>query len=91
MTLLHIAKRIPAEIRAQRLLIPSDPIKNAIPVAANPSMQLLFAIWYEYIEPNGGDNDINCGLCCQRIITQFKELKPYLEHLNITNNLLNQL
>lgn len=86
----EIASRIPDRVRSQRLLVPSDPIRNAIATASNPEMQLLFAIWYEFVEPQA-DGNLNCPFCLQNVLTNFKAMEPTLLELEEEYLLLQQL
>lgn len=82
-----IALKIPDEVRSKRLMIPSDPIMKAVAVGGNPHMQLLFAIWFEFIQP-GIDGDIGCPKCLDRILSNFKEMKDELIKLEKEYKLL---
>jgi hypothetical protein len=90
MSNLAIAARIPDRVRSERLLVESDPIRTAIPVASNPELQLLFAIWYEFIEPKATGN-MNCPYCLNNIVTNFKAMLPDLLELEREYQLLLQL
>lgn len=85
-----LAKRIPDRVRSERLMIKADPIQNAIPHKSNSHMQLLFAIYTEFLYPHK-DEDINCPRCLQRIQHCFVTIKPYLIELEKQYKLLNAL
>ncbi len=85
-----IAQRIPDRVRSERLLTEPDPILTAIASSANPAMQLLFAVWFEFIEPYGEKN-LSCGLCLARVINSFKALRPVLIELERESLILQQL
>lgn len=72
-----LAKKIPDKVRSERLMIKADPIDNVQAVSTNENMQLLFAIYTEFIFADKED-DIKCWKCCQRIIHCFKEMKVHL-------------
>lgn len=87
MNLRYYAKKIPDEIRSKRLMVPGDPISNAKAVSGDKSMQLLFAIWYEFIEP-ASTGDMGCRICLRRVLVNFKEMKGELMQLEKEYNLL---
>lgn len=72
-----LAKRIPDRIRSERLMIKADPIDNAHAISSNAHMQLLFAIYTEFVFP-GKEEDIECTLCLNRILNCFREMKTHL-------------
>lgn len=76
-SLQDIASRIPDRIRSERLLVDADPIGNAVATSTNPAMQMLFAIWYEFVEPSNNGN-IDCPYCLQNILTNFRAIVPAL-------------
>lgn len=80
MTTLDFAKRIPDRIRSERLMVDADPIGKAQPVVGDKHMELLFSIWYEFIEPFG-DGDAFCPTCLQRLLGNFREMKVDLMQL----------
>lgn len=80
MTTLDFAKRIPDRIRSERLIVDADPIGKAQPVANDKRMELLYSIWYEFIEPFG-TGDISCPTCLQRLLGNFREMKADLIRL----------
>lgn len=89
-TLQDIANRIPDNVRSERLLIPSDPIGSAIMASTNPEMQLLMAIWYEFVEPTGNAN-LNCPFCLNNVLTNFRAIMPELLSLEREYQILLQL
>ena len=90
MTPRSIAQRIPDRVRSERLLTEPDPILTAIASASNPAMQLLFAVWFEFVEPHGVKN-LNCGLCLARVLESFKVMRPVLLELERESKILEQL
>lgn len=79
MNLRSLAIRIPDEVRSERLLISQDPIGNAQPFGGNGAMQLLFAIWYEYIEPDKkSESNMGCPFCIKNILDNFRAMKDEL-------------
>ncbi len=84
------AQRIPDRVRSERLLTEPDPILTAIASSANPAMQLLFAVWFEFVEPHG-EKDLNCGLCLARVIKSFQFIRPALLELERESKILQQL
>ena len=75
------ARRVPDEVRSQRLMIPADPIGSAVAVTSNPKMQELFAIYSLFVNPNADHLDINCHFCLARILDTFQRMQPYLVQL----------
>lgn len=90
MTYKQIARRIPDNVRSQRLMVIADPIANAIPVQADYNMNLLFEVWYAFIEPNV-ERVYNCPLCLNNVLANFRELKPALVELEKEYQLLNAI
>lgn len=84
----QLAKKIPDKIRSERLMTEADPIFNAIAVSTNAQMQLLFAIYTEFVFPNKDDLEIDCPKCLGRIKHSFNEMRPYLEELEKQYQLL---
>jgi len=84
------AVMIPDIIRSEYLVIPTDPIAEAVPYKGNPHMQVLFKVWYEFIEPASQGN-IECGHCLNRIIDNFKAMKPELVKLEKEYRILKEL
>ena len=85
-----LAKKIPDKVRSQRLMTSADPIQNVQAVSTNQNMQLLFAIYTQFVFP-GKEEDIKCWKCCQRIIHCFHEMKPHLVQIEKQYKLLNSL
>lgn len=86
----ELAKKIPDRVRSERLMVEADPIDNAQAVSSNQHMQLLFAIYTDFLFP-GKEEDITCWRCLQRILNCFRELKPHLVELEKMNRLLNTI
>lgn len=84
----QLAKKIPDKIRSERLMVPADPIFNAIAVSSNKHMQLLFAIYTEFIFPHNDELDIDCPKCLGRILHSYNEMRPHLEKLEEEYRLL---
>lgn len=87
----QLAKRIPDKIRSERLMVDADPIYNAIAVSSNTQMQLLFAIYTEFLFPNNDGLDIDCPKCLGRIKNSFNEMRPYLIELEKQYKLLKSI
>lgn len=87
----QLAKRIPDKIRSERLMTEADPIYHAIAVSSNTHMQLLFAIYTEFIFPNSEDLDMDCSKCLGRIKNSFNEMRPHLIELEKEYNLLKSI
>ena len=85
-----LARMIPDRIRSERLLVESDPINTAISFSGNPNMQLLVAIWDEFVEPNNKVNS-SCPICLGTIINNFKALYPILLEMEKQSKLLDKV
>lgn len=83
----NIALKIPDRVRSERLLIDADPIYNARPHASNKDMQLLFAIWSDFIEKKSSD-DMYCPICLRNILQNFREIKDELINIEKDYQLL---
>lgn len=82
---------IPDKVRRERLLnVDTDPITTAVAVSGNPNMQLLYAVWYKYIEP-GGDGKMDCPTCLNNVLSNFRAMKPALLQLEREYKILNSL
>jgi hypothetical protein len=89
MTIHDLAKRIPAEVRSQRLLTEADPIMNANAVSTDPQMILLAEIWYSYIEPYADRS--YCPVCLNNILRNMRAMRPELQQLESVSQTLNLL
>lgn len=78
-----IAARIPANYRKEILEL--EIIQNAAPIATDGGMQYLATIWQTYIAPQ---ETINCPLCYERVLKNFKELLPILADMEKEAKLL---
>jgi len=90
MNIKQLARRIPDNVRQQRILTAEDPIANAKAVAGNQQMLLLFSIWFEFIEPNGTPKP-SCPACLQAVLDNFQQMRSALVELENENELLNML
>ena len=79
MSIKNIAARIPHEVRNQILLTEDDIIFNAVSVWENPKMQILLKIWHQFIEPQ--KEMTQCPICIGNVLTNFRQMKPYLIEL----------
>lgn len=84
------AKKIPAAVRRERILTTADPIQVAVAVPGNPAMQMLFEIWFTFIEPNG-EKKYNCPVCLQNVLNNFREMKGELIQLEKESKMLEAL
>lgn len=84
------AKRIPHQVRSERILTGYDPIQNAVPVQANPHMLLLFEVWFTFIEPTK-EKKYNCPVCLQNVLNNFREMKGDLIELEREYQLLKRI
>lgn len=88
----QICRKIPDRIRDERILIPEDPIANAMPNGSDKAMRMLANIWWEFIEPKPeGERDYKCGMCLSNILNNWRQLKQSLIDLRNENDLLNRL
>ena len=85
-----IAVRIPDRVRSQRLLVDADPIGKAVSSPNDPAMQLLMAVWYEFVEPHGNMN-LNCPYCRENVLTNMRAIVPVLLELERDYQTLLQL
>ena len=85
-----LARKIPDNVRSQRIICVSDPIANATTSPANYAMNLLFEAWYTFIEPHG-EKKINCPWCRENILRNFQSLKPALIELEKEYQLLKEI
>ena len=79
MSIKNIAARIPHEVRSQILLTEDDIIFNSVAVWENPKMQILLKIWHQFIEPQ--KEMTQCPICTGNVLTNFRQMKPYLVEL----------
>jgi hypothetical protein len=86
MTSTDIAKLIPAEYRKE--ILDLKMIEHAQAIQTNDDMHYLFTIWKNYIEPG---IEMDCGLCIQRILGNYKQLLPVLITLEKDLQLLNEV
>lgn len=86
MTVQQIAAMIPAEYRKEILL--TNMIGRAVPVYADSSMFYLGTIWKNFVAP---EESLECGLCLERILNNYRQLEPLLIELEKQNSLLHSL
>lgn len=88
----QICRRIPDRIRDERILVPEDPIANAMPNGSNKPMRMLANIWWEFVEPKPeGDRDYKCPACLSGILNNWRQLKQTLIDIRDENELLKRL
>lgn len=82
--LMKTAKRIPSGLR--KSIIAEELIDKAQNKATtNSPMEFLFDVYVEFIDPVGTGEWL-CAKCRQKVIDDFRKLKPYLiELVNGTN------
>lgn len=85
------ARKIPDVIRSMKLMTPADPIHNAVNSENDPNMQLLYAIWFEFVQPHAEDKNIGCWRCRGAVLDSFQRMKPFLLELEKQSELLNSL
>ncbi|SFW16098.1 hypothetical protein [Chitinophaga sancti] len=88
MTLTEIAKTIPSEYRKE--ILETNMISRATASYSDASMAYLLQIWKTYVAPDE-EIDMGCGLCKERILTNFKQLQDTLVKLEQQSNLLNAI
>lgn len=86
----QLARKIPSAVRDQRILVPSNPIGNAIGVGTDKHMHMLASIWFKFIEPHAA-KDFECPKCMSNILQNFRELRPTLIALQREEKLLKML
>jgi len=89
MTIKDLCKKIPDDVRSQRLLTKADPIHNATPSMSDPHMALLVKVWETFIEP---DKEIGtCPICLGNIKTNFVQMYDFLVDLEESNQMLDMI
>lgn len=78
-----IAVLFPAKIR--REILENNTIFLAIASASDSNMEYLMLIWKQYAEPS---LKVNCNLCYDRVLKNFKALQPTLIELEKEYQLL---
>lgn len=71
-----------------------DPILNAQESGESRYMQLLFAIWVEFIEPHRKTDEsfhYTCPYCRARVLKNFRAMLPALQELEKEYQLLKSL
>ena len=86
MSVQRIAELIPAEYRKEILEL--NMIETAIPRHDNSTMYYLGVIWKQYVEPNF---EPDCNLCYARVLENFRNIKPFLVHLERESKLLDSV
>jgi hypothetical protein len=86
MTIKALAKQIPPEYRKE--ILHTNMISGAVATASDASMSYLGIIWKNYIDPN---ENMDCGLCLQRILENYRQMQPSLIELEKESNLLDQV
>lgn len=86
----QIASKIPDNVRSQRIICTADPIQHAVAVQVNYQMNLLFEVWFTFIEPST-PRKYNCPICLQNILNNFREMKGALVQLEREYQLLNSI
>lgn len=86
----QLARRIPNNVRSAKLFSGSDPIANAIPISVNYNMQILFNIWFTFIEPTG-EKKLNCPICLQNVLDNFRQMRGALAELERESKILNEI
>lgn len=82
-----IAKRIPDNVRSQRILCNADPINKAVAVQTNYAMNTLFNVWFTFIEPNG-EKKLGCPACLENVLNNFRQMYGALIELEKEYQLL---
>lgn len=88
MTVRTIAGLIPANYRKE--ILETNMITNAVATAADGSMFYLFTIWKDYVEPSA-DLSLECGLCLERILKNYRGMLDTLLQLEKEARLLKNL
>lgn len=79
--MLATAKRIPEGIR--KIIIEEGLIDKAINAEAkNSPMEYLFDVYIEFIDTANDPGNFNCYRCRDKVLTDFRKLKPFLIELN---------
>lgn len=62
-----------------RLILNDKIIDKAVAIATSPFMKHLMIVWKQYVEPSIEVN--TCGPCLERVLKNYKELKPLFEKM----------
>lgn len=82
----RLAAKIPEEYRKE--IVELQIIDKAQAVASNESMIYLATIWKNYIDAS---LDPKCGLCYERVLKNFRKMKPAFIALDKGDKMLDKL
>jgi hypothetical protein len=85
MTVKEIAEKIPESYRAEILEL--NMINRAQASRMDASMEYLFTTWKIYVEPEA-DLTLDCGLCVERVLQNWKAIMPSMIELEKNRKLL---
>jgi hypothetical protein len=63
-------------------------ITSAIASTTDPTMQYLGVIWINYVAP---DESLECSLCMERILNNYRQLLPVFVEMEKQTNLLDSI
>lgn len=86
----QLARKIPAQVRDNKILNVHDPIQHAIASSKDPHMMSLAKIWYTFVEPHA-EKSYDCPKCMANILHNYREIKPTLVELKREDKLLESL
>lgn len=86
MTVTQIAALIPDEYRKE--ILQMNMIGSAIATTTDPTMQYLGTIWKNYVAPQ---ESLDCGLCMERILKNYKQMQPVFLEMEKKSNLLDSI
>jgi hypothetical protein len=86
MTPQDIAAKIPAHNRKEILQL--NMITSAIASTTDPIMQYLGIIWIDYVAPY---ESLECSLCMERILNNYRQLLPVFVAMEKQTNLLDSI
>jgi hypothetical protein len=86
MNLKTIAKMIPEDYRKEILL--TNMIGTAIASTSDSSMMYLGKVWKEYVAP---EEKLDCGLCLERVLNNYRQLQPIFIELEKESKLLDSI
>lgn len=80
---MSVVDNIPIDIMER--MLNENMIANAVPIASSVEMGNLMVIWRGYVEP---ELQVNCNLCYNRILNNFRQLQDNMVERVRLNNML---
>jgi len=86
MTLQEIAQKIPDHYRKE--ILETKQIELAVPSVSSAPMMQLGTVWKNYVNDS---EDLSCGLCLERILKNYQQLRQVFIDLEKEKRLLDTL